>query len=127
MNVFYLIGGLLSILLSVAHAIWGEKQIATELKESNLSELTKAGFYISWHQITIVLLINGVTLVILSLLDSIINNEILAFFIIIIIIGNISVFIIISLLKYKNIFNQTIPQTILFAIMIVFIILGIFF
>ncbi|KKK51875.1 hypothetical protein LCGC14_3110580 [marine sediment metagenome] len=50
MNLFYLIGGLICLLLAIAHVLWGEKEIAPELKESNLTELTKLGFYISYNQ-----------------------------------------------------------------------------
>jgi len=125
MNWFYLISGLLTVLIAVAHAIWGEKQIIPELKESKLSELTEAGFYISYHQITITLLVSGIALVIASMLDNTVGI-ILAFFVLIIIIGNISVFIAISLSKYKSAFSQTVPQIIIYSIMVLLIILGLF-
>lgn len=127
MNLFYLIGGLICLFLAVAHALWGEKEISSELKESNLSELTKAGFYISYHQITITLLVNGIALVIISIFDTVVGIDFLAILVIGIIIGNISVFILISLTNYRSTFKQTIPQTIIFGILVILIILGIIF
>jgi len=53
MNPFFLVGGSLSIFLSVAHAFWGEKYIAPKLKTSHVSEVPKVGFYIAYHQITL--------------------------------------------------------------------------
>jgi hypothetical protein len=46
MNPFFLSAGILAVLLSGAHAFWGEKLIVPELKTSNLSRLTKVGFHI---------------------------------------------------------------------------------
>ncbi len=126
MNVFYFIGGLLTIFLSVAHVFWGEKKIAKELKTSSISELPKAGFYISYHQITMTLLISGLSLIIISLFDSIKGINTLALFITILIIGNFSVFIGISLIKYRNLFAQTIPQMFFYLVLILLLFLGIY-
>ena len=127
MNPFFLAGGLLSIILSVAHAFWGERYIAPELKTSNMSEVPKVGFYISYHQITLTLLISGLALVIISIFNSITGIDNLALFISIIIIGNFLVFIIISIVKYRKLLGQSIPQMFFFTLMIALIILGIIF
>ncbi len=127
MNVFYFIGGLLTIFLSVAHVFWGEKKIVKELKTSSLSELPKAGFYISYHQITMTLLISGLALIIISLFDSIKGINTLALFITILIIGNFSVFVGISLVKYRNLFAQTVPQLLFFLVLIILLFLGIYY
>lgn len=126
MKWLYLISGLLTILIAVAHAIWGEKQIIPDLKKSKLSEITEAGFYVSYHQITNTLLASGIALVLAAIIDNIVGNA-LALFILIIIIGNISVFIGISLSKYKSVFGQTVPQIIIYSVIILLIILGLFF
>lgn len=127
MNLFYLIGGILSIFLSGAHTFWGKKFIFTEVKKSNLSEVTKVGFHISWHQTAMVLLISGLALIIISLFDSIVVIDILALFITILIIGNFLVFIIISTIKHRELLVQSIPQMFFFTLMIFLIFLGIIF
>ena len=127
MNIFFLIGGLLTILLAIAHVIWGEKEIASELKSSSLSVLTRAGFYISYHQVTLVMLINGVVVLLLSVFDTVPGSTLLVLLILVMILGNILAFAIISILQYREVFNQTIPQTILYAILIVLLIVGMFF
>lgn len=127
MNLFYLIGGILSIFLSGAHTFWGKKFIFTDVKKSNLSEVTKVGFHISWHQTAMVLLISGLALIIISLFDSITGIDILALFITFLIIGNFSVFIIISITKHRELLGQSIPQVFFFTFMIFLIFLGIIF
>ena len=124
MNWFYLLAGLLTLLMSAAHAYWGEKNLVPELNSSNLSDLSKVGFYIPWHQITNVLLLSGLALVMGSFLSSIPGIDILAIFITLIVAGNFLIFIVISLKKYRPIIGQSIPQFIFFSLIILLSILG---
>ena len=127
MNLFYLIGGIISLFLSVAHAFWGEKNLTSDLKSSNVPDETIISYSISWHQISKNLLVTGVTLVIISFLDLIIGFDILALFITIQIIGNILVYSLILIIKKKSeLFKKTLPQLLIFTIMVIFILLGIF-
>jgi len=85
-------------------------------------------YNINWHQITKNLLITGLALIIISFLDLIVGIDILALFIIIQIIGNIIVYSLIILIKKElKLFKNTLPQLLIYMIMIIFIILGIFF
>jgi len=124
MNYNYLISGTLAIILSIAHSVWGEKTIIPDLKKANLQELTIAGFYISWYQINITLLVSGIGLILLSFSDSIEYVKTTVIFISAIMLCNFLVFLIISAAKHKAIFARTIPQTVLFIIMIVMMVLG---
>ncbi|MBY8985757.1 MAG: hypothetical protein KGD65_11850 [Candidatus Lokiarchaeota archaeon] len=127
MNLFYLIGGIISIFLSVAHAFWGEKNLTSDLESSNVPEETIISYSIAWHQISKNLLVTGVTLIVISFLDLIMGIYILALFITIQVIGNILVYSLILLIKKKSdLFKKTLPQLLIFAIMVVFILLGIF-
>jgi hypothetical protein len=81
MNWFYLGAGALTIFLSVAHALWGQKTIILELNNSDLTEMAKSGFFVSWHQTTAMLLITGITLIFMALRKSLIEVKILAAFI----------------------------------------------
>ena len=92
MNLFYLIGGIISIFLSVSHAFWGEKNLTSDLESSNVPEETIISYSIAWHQISKNLLVTGVTLIGISFLDLIMGFDILALFITIQIIGNILVY-----------------------------------
>jgi len=120
--------GLLATLMSVTHALWGEKFLIPDLKKSSeLNALPKVGLYIPWHQITNTLLMSGPALLIISFNDTIQGINILGLFIGFLIAGNFAVFILISLFKYRALFGQSIPQLIVFTLIIILIILGILF
>jgi hypothetical protein len=90
-------------------------------------EETIISYSISWHQISKNLLVTGVTLVIISFFDLITGFEILALFILIQIIGNIMVYSLIIIIKKKlEFFKKTLPQLLIYMIMVIFIFLGIF-
>ena len=125
MNPFFLSAGILAVLLSGAHAFWGEKLIVPELKTSNLSRLPKAGFYISWQQATMALLISGVALVVVALADSITGVNTLAAFAAILIAGNLVVFTAISIAGHRELIGQSIPQILVFTLLITLVSLGI--
>lgn len=125
MNYYLAAAGFMSLGLALAHALWGEKNLIGKLFESDLESLVSLGFYISYHQITSVLIING-----LGLFNAAISTDpaitfLLSAFILAIIIGNFGVFMLITLKKNPEILKQTLPQTVLFVIKIVLIILGI--
>lgn len=126
MNYFFLIAGALALFLSVAHMIWGGKFVLKDLKQSNLPEITGVGFYISYAQAAVVLLVEGAGLVIASFYNGVPGMEILVWFILAVIVGNFLVFLVTGLVKCRKILTQSIPQIIFFTIMISSIILGIF-
>jgi asparagine N-glycosylation enzyme membrane subunit Stt3 len=125
-NIYFLVSGLIAVFLSVAHAVWGESTILAELKQPSLSAMAQAGFYVSWHQTTVLLMVMAVSLIVLALRKTRdgINNA--AIIVVSIITGNFLVFLVLSFVHYREMFAQTIPQTVLFVILIVLIVLGIF-
>ncbi len=125
MNPFFLAAGILAVLLSGAHAFWGEKFLLSELKASSLSRLTKVGTQISWHQTTLALLTLGLALVTVSLSDSIAGANTLAVLAAILIVGNLVVFTAISMARHRELIGQSVPQIFLFALLISLISLGI--
>ena len=127
MNLFYLIGGLWHLLATIGRALEGKKEITSELKESNLSELTKSRFSTSWHEITITFLVMGVALVLISIFDTVIGIDFLAILIISIIIGKIAVYILFPLRNYPSVFKQIITPVIIYVILVILILLGIIF
>ncbi len=124
MNFYLLIAGVLSLFLSVAHAVWGEKVIFTEIKKSSISGLSRTGLRVSWHQITSTLAVCGFGMLFTGL-QLLTPSKVLIIFILVLMIANYFVFNLIALTTNKNIFKQTLPQTAIFLIMFVLVFLGI--
>ncbi len=126
MNMFYLVGGILTTLMAVLHAVWGEKFIIPDLKKStDLEDLPKIGLYIPWHQITNTLLISGLALLLIAFNETIQGIDILGLFIGFIIAGNFVVFILISYFNNRALFRQSILQMLIFTLILIMILLGI--
>lgn len=123
MNGFYIFAGLLLILLSVAHLIWGERRLFNLVSPDAIGQENYISLYIPWHQITFVLFASGVGMILAAVSDEL---AYLPYFILAIVAGNFAVFILICIVKrYTELFRKTIPQTILFLLLIVVIVLGI--
>ncbi len=71
MNVYFLVAGLLLALLSVAHAVWGERRVFTVLTPNTTDAETYLSVYLPWHQLTSVLLLSGVALLLTALQPSV--------------------------------------------------------
>lgn len=115
----------MSLGLALTHAFWGEKNLVGKLLGSDLESLTSLGFYISYHQITSVLIINGLGLFNAAMSTDPTVTFMLSVFILAIIIGNFGVFMLITFRKDPSILKMTLPQTGLFVIKILLIIVGI--
>jgi hypothetical protein len=124
MNWFYLAAGALTLFLSIAHAIWGQKTIIAELKDSGLSEMARSGFFVSWHQTTAMLFITGLTLILMAL-GLFKTTKPMGIFILCLVIGNFLVFTVTCVLWHRPILVQTLPQTLMFVVLIVLIAVGI--
>ncbi|MFC1538364.1 hypothetical protein ACFL6H_02985 [Candidatus Latescibacterota bacterium] len=125
MNYNFLIAGIMSIFLSFAHVIWGEKILFPVINKADINKVASAAVYISWYQISTTLLVAGIGLIILSYYEQFQNITLAAILITAIIVFNFTAFIVIIITKHRVVFAQTIPQTILFVIIIVLMILGI--
>jgi hypothetical protein len=123
MNMYYLIAGLLVIFLSVAHASWGEKRIFALLKPDSMDDELRISLYVPWHQISYLLFLSGVTLILAAFSD---EMTYLPRFILAVIAGNFTVFVVALVMKKQTqLFSATIPQTILFVVLMGLIALGI--
>lgn len=125
MNYFYLAAGAISIFLSAAHLIWGNSTIIKELKKTKCSPLCSTGFLISWNQVAMVLFLNGLAFVAAGIFTSTVEIMYIPYFALIITLLNFITFLATALLKDKSVFALTMPQNIIFIIMITLIILGI--
>jgi hypothetical protein len=124
MNGYFLIAGLLLSLLSVAHAIWGERRVFTILTPKATDAETYLSVYVPWHQLTGVLLLSGVTLLLSAFQSSV--PTFVPIFILALITSNMLVFFgLVIGKKQTQMFSRTLPQTLLFLLLIVLIILGI--
>jgi hypothetical protein len=124
MNGYFLIAGLLLALLSVAHAIWGERRVFTVLTPNATDPETYLSVYVPWHQLTGVLLLSGVALLLTAFQSS--APTFVPIFILALITSNVLVFFgLVIGKKQTQMFARTLPQTVLFLLLIVLIILGI--
>lgn len=124
MNGYFLISGLLLALLSAAHAVWGERRVFTVVMPSTTDPEAYLSVYVPWHQLTGVLLLSGVALVLTGLQAS--TPTLVPVFIVALITSNVLVFFGLIIRKRQTqMFARTLPQTVLFLLLIVLIILGI--
>jgi hypothetical protein len=126
MNIYLLISGVLLSLLSFAHVAWGNINVLKEAADSNLSQLGIISVYVPWYQVGYALLLLGVSIIILTALK---KGEALKVFSIIVLaqlIGNLVIFVLVTLSKQQyDTFSQTLPQLVLYIVLIVLISLGI--
>jgi len=123
MNLFFFVAGLLLMLLSIAHAFWGERNVFKTLAQANLPAETYVSIYVPWHQLTVVLFASA-----LSLLLAAFSPELAAlpYLVLVIVVGNFATFVFIGLQKSEaGIFRKATPQMVLFSALILLIIAGI--
>ncbi len=128
MNLFYLIGGLFFFLSVIArYAQWRGTGYSSGLKESNVSDLIKAELTKTYYQVTLIFIINGIVLVLISIFDTVIGIDFLAILILSITIGQYSVFLLLYLGNYRSLFKKAMPPFISYGIVVILNILGIIF
>lgn len=124
MNGYFFIAGLLLALLSVAHVIWGERRVFTVLTPNTTDAETYLSVYVPWHQLTGALLLSGVALLLTAFQPSV--PTFVPIFILALITSNLLVFFgLVMGKKQTQMFARTLPQTVLFLLLIVLIILGV--
>jgi len=110
-------------LLSIAHALWGERKIFNTLTTNPMSRETLVSLYVPWHQLSYVLALSGIGLMLSAFR---VELAYLPYFIVAVVIGNFATFIVICMVKKQTeLFGKTLPQTILFSLLIILIIVGI--
>ncbi|HML21559.1 MAG TPA: hypothetical protein PKD09_07930 [Aggregatilinea sp.] len=124
MNVFFLIAALLLFLLVVAHTIWGEKMLFGPLKaQAALDGEQFVSLYVPWHQGTYLLLLCGVAMVWAAIDDSITE---LPWAVLAVAAGNLMVFLALSVMQGQmDLIKNSVPQTVLFLVLIALLLAGI--
>lgn len=121
-NWFLFSAGLLCVALAAAHALWGESNVVGELTAAKITTLSLASFVVSWHQMTVMLALSGIVLLSTALTED--PNRPLVLFILGIIVSNLAVFLFYAGTRFPSVFASTVPQAILFIILITLTLLG---
>ncbi len=123
MNVYTFFSGILLIILSAAHGIYGARSVFKDVFLLNIPEHIKTIVFIPWHQMTFILFAFGVAQVLAAYHKKLKHISLL---ILIIIVGNLGTFFLISYLRKDFVVLSTsIVQYVLFGILIILTILGI--
>ncbi len=123
MNGFFLVAGVMLALLSAAHAIWGERRVFNVLTLGSTDAETLLSVYVPWHQLTGILLLSGVTLLLAAFR---LDMAPVPVFILALVAANMLVFFAVVIGKRQTqMFARTLPQTLLFLLVLVLITLGI--
>jgi hypothetical protein len=126
MNIYLLISGVLLSLLSFAHVAWGNINVFKDVADSNLSQLGLISVYVPWYQVGYTLLLLGVSIIILTVLKKGESLKVFSIIVLVQLIGNLVVFVLVTLFKQQyDMFSQTLPQLVLYVVLIVLITLGI--
>ena len=124
MNVYLFISGIFLVLLSFAHALFGELSVYNVVMESNLSKLLITSVYVPWHQISFVLLLSGVVNLYIAFKTKLYQ---ISSFILVMIIGNFLTFLFISIARRDWVaLQQSVFQIAVFVILIALMVAGIF-
>lgn len=120
LNFYFAAAGLLLFLLSFTHALWGERRIFNRL---NISRREFLSLYVPWHQMTYILFLSGVGMILAALENGLLP---LSYFVLALNLGNILVFTIVSLVRKETaLIWQSVPQYLLFALLIIVLTAGI--
>lgn len=123
MNAYFLIAGLLLLLLSAAHALWGERRVFTVLTPSSTDAETYMSTYVPWHQLTGLLFLAAIALLGSAFLP---EPGLLPIFILAVITSNLLIFFgLIMVKRQQQMFARTLPQTVLFLLLVALIVMGI--
>jgi hypothetical protein len=102
----------------------GERRVFTVLTPNTTDAETYLSVYVPWHQLTGVLLLSGVALLLTALQPT--TPTLVPVFILALIASNtLTFFGLVIGNKQTQMFARTLPQTVLFLLLIVLIILGI--
>jgi len=122
LNEYVLTAGLLLLCMSVAHAIYGEMVVFSDLRFISFDKAMFSTIYLPWHQMSLVLLLSAVGLIFSSVKK---GYKGIQFFVLLIIAGNLLMFIVIILANSGQVlFLQAWPQFFFFLILILLISLG---
>lgn len=124
-NYYYLIVGLLSILLSITHAWFGQTTVISLTDASNIDIATKTAFFYTWHMSTAENLIFGIAFIIMAFYKDLSKVKFAAWLMIAVVVSHYAVFLGSTLLKNSNGLKDALSELIALIIYVVLIILGI--
>ena len=124
-NYYYLIVGLLSILLSFTHAWFGQTTVLSLIAASNIDIATKTAVFYTWHMSTAENLIFGIAFIIMAFYNDLSKVKFAAWLMVAIVVVQYAVFFGSTLVKNSNGLQYALPELIALIIYVALIILGI--
>ncbi|NTW29024.1 MAG: hypothetical protein HGA39_06655 [Coriobacteriia bacterium] len=125
LNWYLLSAGVLTVAFGFAHAAWGEQGVIAEVQGSTLTQLVRTSTAISWHQLTVMLLLAGVALLIVSIGSRTNLTTFVAGFLLAVVLGDVAVFAYYAA-QFPEILGSNAPQLVILAVLIVLLVLGLF-
>jgi hypothetical protein len=127
LNEYGLTAGLLLLLMAVAHAVYGEMVVFTDLQFMTFDRTLFTVIYVPWHQMSLVLIISAIGLIISSFNTA---HKSIQAFVLLLIFSNL-VILTIAILRGVSLGNtntlfifQTWPQFFFFLVLTLLITLG---
>lgn len=128
LNEYALTAGLLLLFMAIAHAIYGETVVFSDLRFLNFDRALFATVYVPWHQMSLVLLISSIGLIFSSFKG---EHRSIQPFVLFVVLSNV-IILIIAIVNGSGIHAtdtmmifQVWPQFIFFLVLVLLIILGI--
>jgi hypothetical protein len=122
MNIYTFFSGIMLIILSASHAIFGIRSIFKDVFLLNIPENMKTSLFIPWHQLTFMLFALGIAQILTAY-----NRKLrsISSLVLCILLGNLGVFFLLSWIRKDwLVITSSIPQYVLFGILIILTILG---
>ncbi len=121
MNKFLVASGVVSVLLAVAHTVWGWMNIYGEVAQ--LSVMAGASLEGAFLQVGATLLVGGIALVVLGIRRD--DSNAVPLLILAIYAVNFIIGLSLVIAKYPSLLDQTAPQLILYSTLFALLVLGI--
>jgi len=127
LNEYGLTAGLLLLFMAIAHAIYGETVVFTDLQFMNLDRVLFTMIYVPWHQMSLVLIISAAGLIVSAFRQ---EHKSIQAFVLLLIFSNL-VILLIAIFNGTSFGNantllifQTWPQFFFFLVLTLLITLG---
>ena len=124
-NYYFLAAGILSILFSFTHGLFGQTTVLPLIEASNLDVTTKTAFFYTWQISTVENFIFGIAFIIMALYHDLEKVKFTVWLIISIVVVRYLVFFISTVLKNSNGINDSLPELVILIFYVMIIIMGI--
>lgn len=128
LNEYALTAGLLLLFMSIAHAVYGETVVFSDLRFLNFDRELFAAVYVPWHQMSFVLLISSIGLIFSSFKG---EHRSIQPFVLFVVLSNV-IILTIAIINGSGVPDSNMmmifqlwPQFIFFMVLVLLIILGI--